>query len=132
MWPVSHFRKGPRTSDSEEMTRLSCILHFLARRNDHDEGFVVTTQCLSTSQFEYFTRANVQPGEVLRLKVVSGPHVLELKAVVQTVMEPGQVGYGGRGPMMSFLDLTDYERRVIYNMVQRFRAPIAASEAFGA
>lgn len=131
MWPASHFRKNPAAVDAEEMTRLSCILHFLARRNDNDEGFIITTRRLSTREFEYHTRTPLQPGETLRLKVVSGAHVLDVRCTVQTTMAPGVQSADGRGPLMAFLDLTDYERRVIYNMIQRFRAAIA-SEATGA
>jgi len=129
LWPVSHFRKSPRKAETEETTSLSCILHFLARRNDQDEGFIVTSQRMSTSELEYFTRTPLQSGETLILKMVSGPHVLDVRCAVQTVMEPGQLGSGGRGPILSFIDLTDFERRVIYNMIQRFRAPIADQAA---
>ena len=126
MWPVSYFRKQPQARvEPEEPVRLSCILHFLARRNDADEGFIITTQCLSTERFEYFTRTAVTPGETLLVKIVSGPHVLDLRCVVQTVTDTLNPRPDGPAPIMTFPDLTDYQRRVILNLMQRFRTCIA-------
>jgi hypothetical protein len=127
LWPASPFRKSPQLADADSRTYLSCILHFLARRHEGDEGFIVTTQCLGTRDFVYFTRTQLNPGETLRLKIVSGSHALDVRCVVQTIGEPGVVSTDDRGPVMSFLDLTDYERRVIHNMMQRFKANIASA-----
>lgn len=106
------------------MTPLGCIVHLLARRGMDDEGFMISTQCMSTMEFEYFTREHVEPAETLHLKIVSGPHVLDVKGVVQTVSR-NNVEAGGPAPRILFTEINDRDRRVLQGLIERHKTCIA-------
>lgn len=124
MWSVNIFRKQTAEAPIEYMTQLGSIVHMLARRNPDDEGFMINTQCMSTSEFEYVTRERVEPAEKLQLKIVSGPHVLDVWGIVQTVSQ-NNIDPFGPAPRMTFYGLSEHDRRVLQTMIERQRAGIA-------
>ena len=115
-------RPSETPAPAEEPRPLNAIVNFLARRGDADEGFVVNTKRLGTHQFEYHTFSKVSPGEVLQLKIVSGPTVLDVKAAVLTASVPTALHQTG---IMSFTDLTTHDRKAISRIIQKFRVCLA-------
>lgn len=99
-------------------------MHFFARRHSQDEGFILTTSCMSSNEFEYVTREQLEPGETLLLKIVSGPHVIDVKGIVQTVSQ-NNLDRRGTPPRISFLELSEHERRIIEGLIRRHRTCIA-------
>lgn len=106
------------------MTPLGTIVHMLARRSPTDDGFLVSTHCMSTTELEYFTRERVDAGELLYLKIVNGPHVLDIQGVVQTV-SCNNLDPNGPPARMSLNLVNDHNRRVLQSLIERHRASIA-------
>ena len=123
MWPTFLFKKSSSApTPSGDPVPLNSIVNFLARRSDADEGFIVSTQNLGTDRFEYHTFTPLLPGEVLRLKIVAGPNVLDVKAIVMTTSEHGATHNTG---VIGFCELKPHQRDLLTNIMQRFRTCIA-------
>lgn len=106
------------------MTALGCIVHLLARRGPEDEGFMISSQCMGTHEFEYHTRERVEPGETLHLKIVAGPHVVDVKGVVQTVSR-NNLDPSGPAPRIAFNEMAEKDRRLLQSLIERHKSCIA-------
>jgi hypothetical protein len=126
VWPVSSiFRKSDESPRSQSsLTPLGCIVHVLARRSVDDEGFMIRTECMSTDEIEYRTRERVEPGETLLLKIVSGPHIVDVKGVVQTVAR-NNLDPSGPAPRILFTEMSEKDRRLLQTLIERHKTCIA-------
>jgi hypothetical protein len=124
VWTVLFKKSEPAPKDEAAPVALNCILHFLARRDEADEGFIVTTKALSTRSFVYQTRARLRVGETLRIKVVSGSYSIDVGCRVASVPDGLQPTVE---PTIEFVGLDDMQRRILSNLIQRYRKKLPAS-----
>jgi len=130
MWLFNLFHhETPVPAPPESLVPLSCIVNMLARRSEEEDWFPLNTQRMSSCEFEYQTSMRLEPCETLQIKLVNGAHVLNLTAVVATVSTLNHSPQDGPAPLMAFTHLSDQDRRIVHNLIERYSSHESVSSA---
>lgn len=105
--------------DTHPPAALNLLVGVLARRSGTTEQFRLAVRALSEAQCEAHTYEHLMGGDLLRVKLVSGAHALDLNAVVMNV-SPAESGENAWVCLLHFVHPTLHQRKILRNVVSRY------------